>query len=291
MVITMNKYEEQRFTGERALFQTKGAKISYCTFADGESPLKESANLEIDNSMFQWKYPLWYCKKVKVTDSTMFEMARAGIWYTDDLEMKNITYNAPKGFRRCHNVTLQDVTIPDAAETLWNCDQVKLQNVTAKGDYFAMNSSNMEIENFTLVGNYSFDGVKNLTIRNAKMLSKDAFWNCENVTVYDSFISGEYLGWNARNVTLINCTIESEQGMCYMENVVMKNCRLLNTNLAFEYSTVDAEIDSNIDSVKNPIYGKIKVHQIGEIIYDNEDVNCEDTVITQEQQKDMSASA
>ncbi len=275
----MDNYKETRFTGERALFQTKGAEISYCTFADGESPLKESCDLLIDHSMFQWKYPLWYCKNVRVTDSTMFEMARAGIWYTDDLEMTNITYDAPKGFRRCHRMKLKNVTIPNAEETLWNCDDVVMENVTAKGDYFGMGSSNIEIYGFTLVGNYSFDGAKNVIVRNAKMLSKDAFWNCENVTVYDSFISGEYFGWNAKNVTLINCTIESEQGMCYMEHLTMKNCKLLNTNLAFEYSTVDADIDSHIDSVKNPISGEIAANSIGEVIFDNPDVKEENTAI------------
>lgn len=155
--------------------------------------------------------------------------------------------------------------------------------MSAKGDYFGMGSKNVEIENFTLVGNYSFDGAENLVIRNARMLSKDAFWNSENVTVYDSFISGEYLGWNSKKVTLVRCTIESEQGMCYMDHVKMIDCKLLNTNLAFEYSTVDATINSGIDSVKNPIYGTIKATgKIGEIIFDNEDVNPEDTTITSE---------
>lgn len=287
----MNKYTEQKFVGERALFQEKDAQISFCTFADGESPLKESKNLEITGSMFQWKYPLWYCENVVVNDSTMFEMARAGIWYTNHLQMENVTYNAPKGFRRCTDLSLTNVNIPNAAETLWNCKQIKMENVTAKGDYFAMGSEDMEIDGFTLVGNYPFDGVKNLVIRNAHMLSKDAFWNSENVTVYDSFISGEYLGWNSKNVTLINCTIESEQGMCYMENIKMENCKLLNTNLAFEYSTVDATIDSSIDSVKNPISGVIRAKEINEIIFDNTDVQKENTEIVIGYRKPMERSA
>ncbi len=279
----MKNYKEQRFTGERALFQTKEAVLSYCTFADGESPLKESRALQMDHCLFQWKYPLWYCENVKITDSTLFDTARAGIWYTNDLTMKEITIAAPKTFRRCHNISLEGITMPHAQETLWNCDGVTMKRVDASGDYFAMGSSNMKIDGFTLVGNYAFDGVKNLEIRNAKMLTKDAFWNTENVIVYDSFISGEYFGWNSKNVTLVNCTIESLQGMCYMDNVVMKNCKLLNTNLAFEYSTVDAEINSGIDSVKNPISGKIKAERIGELIYDNEEMKSEDTIITTEQ--------
>lgn len=276
----MMKYEQQRFTGERALFMSKDLEIKDCTFADGESPLKESANLKITNSLFQWKYPLWYCDEVTVTDSVLFEMARASIWYTNNLTMKNITLDAPKTFRRCDKVTLENINMSNAAETLWNCKNVSMKNITAKGDYFAMNCENMEIDGFTLVGNYSFDGVKNLTIRNAKMLSKDAFWNCENVTVYDSFISGEYLGWNAKNVTLVNCTIESEQGMCYMDNVVLKDCKLLNTNLSFEYSTVDATINSNIDSVKNPYSGTITAKNIEEIIFDDPAIDKKKTDIT-----------
>ncbi|NLG04801.1 MAG: DUF3737 family protein [Clostridia bacterium] len=280
----MKNYTEQKFVGERALFQSRDLELSYCTFADGESPLKESRNLEIDHCLFQWKYPIWYSENVEIQDSTMFEMARAGIWYTNHIKLERVTYQAPKGFRRCTDLALTDVTIPNAAETLWNCDQVTMKNVTAKGDYFAMGSTNMNIEDFTLVGNYSFDGAKNLEIRNAKLISKDAFWNSENVIVYDSFISGEYLGWNSKNVTFINCTIESEQGMCYMEQVKLVNCKLLNTNLAFEYSTVEADIDSEIDSVKNPYSGSITANKIGELIFDNPEMNQDDTEIVQKKQ-------
>ena len=275
----MNKFTEQKFTGERALFQSYNLELAYCTFTDGESPLKESNNLEISNSLFQWKYPLWYCNNVTIKDSVLYEMARAGIWYTNKISLNNVTIEAPKALRRCNDVQLEKVDMPNASETLWNCSQVTMKNVTAKGEYFAMGSSDLDIDGFTLVGNYSFDGVKNLTIRNAKLLSKDAFWNSENVTVYDSFLSGEYLGWNSKNVTLINCTIESIQGMCYMENAVLKNCKLLNTNLAFEYSTVEAYIDSKIESVKNPYSGKIIAKGIGEVIFDNPEIKAEDTEI------------
>lgn len=280
----MEHYIEQRFTGERALFQSDGLELSYCTFVDGESPLKESKNLVIHDSLFQWKYPLWYCQNVTVEDSVWFEMARAGVWYTDHISVKNSTIEAPKNFRRCSNLVLENVNMPNASETLWNCNQVSMKHATAKGDYFGMGCTNVEIEDFTLVGNYSFDGAKNITLRNAKLLSKDAFWNCEDITVYDSFISGEYFGWNSKNVTLIGCTVESEQGMCYMDHIVMKNCKLLNTNLAFEYSTVDAEIDSSVISVKNPYSGRIRAKEIGEVIFDNKEMRREDTEICVEKE-------
>lgn len=266
----MKEYKQQRFTGERALFATNGAHMSHVIFADGESPLKESSDLQLTDCSFQWKYPLWYCRNVQVEDTVFAEMARAGIWYTNHISLKDCLYEAPKGFRRVDDLTLLNVDFPNASETLWHCSNVRMKNVVAKGDYFGMNSRNVEIENFRLAGNYSFDGCQNVTLRGGKLLSKDAFWNCENVVVYDSYICGEYLGWNSRNVTFVNCTIESLQGMCYMENLTMKNCRLLNTTLAFEYSTVDAEITTVIDSVKNPRSGIIRAAGIDELIMEPE---------------------
>ena len=285
----MNEIRQAYLTGERALFKGEHLKIYDTIFADGESPLKESHDIELYGSMFKWKYPLWYAKNIIAKNCTWFEMARAGVWYTDNMTVENALIEAPKNFRRCNHLTLKNVDFPNAAETLWNCDDVVMDRVTAKGDYFAMGSRNMKLKDFKLVGNYSFDGVKNMEIRNARLLSKDAFWNSENVTVYDSFISGEYLGWNARNLTLINCTIESLQGMCYIDNLVMKNCKLVNTTLAFEYSTVDAEISSKIDSVMNPSGGIIRAEHIEELIMEKDKIDPDKTVIICRQGGDEAA--
>lgn len=267
------------FEGERPLFKGRNLSIEDTVFGEGESPLKESENINLVNSSFEWKYPLWYSKNIKVKNCTWQEMARAGVWYTDNIDIENTLIQAPKNFRRCNNVRLSNVFIPNAQETLWNCNKIELNNVNAKGDYFAMNSKNMKINDFNLIGNYSFDGAENIEIHNAKMLSKDAFWNSKDVTVYDSYISGEYLGWNAKNLTLINCTVESLQGMCYIENLVMKNCKFINTTLAFEYSTINVNAKGKIDSVMNPKGGFISADSIGELIMEEDKINPENTII------------
>lgn len=264
---------QQILTGERALFQGEDLQIYDTIFADGESPLKESRNVALYGSMFKWKYPLWYAENITARNCTWFEMGRAGVWYTRHIQVEDSAIEAPKNFRRCMDVTLRNVSFPNAAETLWSCTDVHMDQVTAKGDYFAMNSENMRIHGLTLYGNYSFDGARNVEIRSSRLLSKDAFWNSENVTVYDSFISGEYLGWNAKNLTLVNCTVESLQGMCYISNLVMKNCTLLNTALAFEYSTLDAQINGKIGSVKNPSGGTIHADYIEELILEKDKVD------------------
>lgn len=274
------------YQGERPLFQATGMKIFDTIFDVGESPLKESNDIEVVGSMFKWKYPFWYSKHIKIKDCTLFDMARAGIWYSDDIKVSHTTIEAPKNFRRCHGVHLEQVNFANAEETLWHCQDVAMKDVYAKGDYFAMNCRNLKIEGLELVGNYSFDGASNMEIRNSRLISRDAFWNSDNVTVYDSFISGEYLGWNAKNLTFINCTIESLQGLCYIDNLVMRNCKLLHTTLAFEYSSVDAEVTGKIDSVMNPSQGRIVADSIDELILEKDKINPEKTVII-EKSKEM----
>lgn len=278
----MDIIDQQFLTGERALFQGKDLLITNTVFDDGESPLKHSENIVADGCLFRWKYPFWYSKNIEIKNSVLYEMARAGIWYTENVVVKDTLIEAPKEFRKCNNVTLENVSIPNASETFWNCNNVTLNKVIVKGDYFGMGCTDIKLKDFDLYGNYSFDGVKNAEVDNCKLLSKDCFWNAENITIRNSFISGEYFGWNSKNITLIDCTVESLQGFCYIENLVMKNCKLINTTLAFEYSTVDAQITTRIDSVMNPTSGVIKAPAIGELIMDPTKIDPSKTTIITE---------
>ena len=118
-------------TGERPLFHAEHTDVYDTIFTDGESPLKESSDIRLYGSMFKWKYPLWYCNHIYAEDCTWFEMARAGVWYTNDITVKNAVIEAPKNFRRCQGVHLEYVTFPNAAETFWNCSDVTMEHVTA----------------------------------------------------------------------------------------------------------------------------------------------------------------
>lgn len=270
----MREYIQQFFSGERALYKEQDARVVDSIFDDGESPLKESNNIEVYQSQFKWKYPIWYSNNIRVEKCNWLETARSGVWYTNNIHIKDSLIAAPKNFRRCDGVTLENVDLTNAEETFWMCKNITLKDVTAKGHYFGMNSENIQIENFRLDGNYSFDGAKNITIKNAVLLSKDSFWNTENVTVEDSYICGEYLGWNSKNLTFVNCTIESLQGLCYIDNLTMKNCKLINTTLAFEFAKdIDAEISNKIDSVFNPISGTITAPEIETLIVEKDMVD------------------
>ncbi len=268
------------FEGERPLYGTSDSDIRECVFGTGESPLKECKNINVADSVFTWKYPLWYCRDVNVKNTKWEEMARAGVWYTDNITIDSCHIDAPKNFRRCGNAAISNTEFTNAAETMWGCTGLKLDNVTVRGgDYLAMNSSNITVNKLDLEGNYAFDGCSNVDVTRSRLMSKDAFWNCRNVTVRDSYISGEYLGWNSENLTFIGCTIESDQGMCYINDLKLIDCKLINTTLAFEFSSVECDIDSDIDSVLNPSSGMIRCGTIGELIIEHDRVDRTKTII------------
>ncbi len=268
------------FEGERALYASRELDIYDTVFRNGESHLKESSFLKLSGCIFEWKYPLWNCRGVEVSDTTLLQSARSGIWYTDGISMTGCTIDAPKTFRRSADITLTDCTMPYAEESLWSCRGVKLSSVSARGDYFGKCAEGVRAERLMLSGNYAFDGARDVEISSSRLISKDAFWNCENVTVRDSVIIGEYLAWNSKNVKFINCVIESNQGLCYIDGLTLIDCKLINTDLCFEYcKNIDATLLGSVISVKNPTSGIIRADSIGEIILDDAFCNPSDTII------------
>lgn len=276
----MNCVKNKVLTGERAAYASRNTEFIDCVFEDGESPLKESKNIKVSNCTFGWKYPLWYCDHVEVFNTTWLETGRSGVWYSNNLTVRDSLIGAPKQFRRCNDLVLMNSRIPLAEETLWSCRRVDIKDVSVVGDYFGMNSTDVHLENVRIDGNYCFDGGKNIEAHNCVFNSKDSFWNCENVTIYDSLIIGEYLGWNSSNITFVNCTMESNQGLCYMDHVKLVNCKVVRTDLSFELcSDIDADIVTKVDSIKNPISGKIRCRGIGELILDEKVIDPQKTRI------------
>ena len=266
----MEKMTNQEFGGERPLYSKKNLYLENVTIHAGESALKETSGIEADHCTFEGKYPFWCCSKFVIRNCHFTEGARAALWYSRDLEMKDTLIEAPKMFREMDNLRLENLQIPNAGETLWHCSHIFLGNVCAgNGDYILMHCSDVDADGFKLDGNYSFQYSKNVVIRNSVLNTKDAFWMTENVTVYDSEINGEYLGWYSRNLRLVNCRISGSQPLCYAEGLVLEHCTMApDADLAFEYSTVDATLDGPVTSVKNPRSGHIIAKSYGRIIID-----------------------
>ena len=267
----METISNQYFEGERPLYcRRDGLKLEGVKIGPGESSLKECANIEAVNCEFAGKYPFWECDGFTIRNCVFREGARAALWYTRGCRMYDTLVEAPKMFRRISDVYLENVRMPMAQETFWDCSDIKLRNVeTRDANYIFMHSENIDIDGYTLYGNYSFQYVKNAVIRNANRQTKDAFWESENITVYDSVINGEFLAWYSKNLRLVRCRIGGTQPLCYCENLVLEDCTFEpDADLAFEYSSVQATVNGHIVSVKNPRSGFIKAGSIGEVILD-----------------------
>ena len=149
-------------------------------------------------------------------------------------------------------------------------------------EYIFLDSKNVKLRNVKFQGKYSFQYMENLEIENCKLDTKDAFWHSKNVTVKDSIVKGEYLAWFSENLTLINCKIIGTQPLCYCKNLKLINCTMEDTDLAFEYSEVEADIKGNVVSIKNPKLGTITVDSVGEIINEDSIMEVKGKVIIRE---------
>lgn len=266
----MKLIKDKEFGGERPLFGSSDIRLENVTIHAGESALKRCRNIEAIDCRFEGKYPFWHTDGFRIDHCLFTPGARAALWYSRGCVMTDTQVDAPKMFRAMTNIILQNVNIPDAQETFWDCANVTLRNVSVENaDYLFMHSRGIEIENYRQKGNYSFQYCTDVTIRNAVIHSKDAFWETDRVTVYDSEIHGEYLGWHSRNLRLVRCHISGTQPLCYAENLVMEECTFdADADLAFEESSLKADILGPITSIKNPASGEIHAGTIGEIILD-----------------------
>ena len=266
----MKEIANQEFGGERPLYKEHDLHLKNVVIRTGESGLKETAEIYCDDCRFEGKYPLWECDHYVLRRCVLGVGARSGIWYTRNGEIYDTTIDAPKTFRRAKGLKIENVWMPAASETLWDCSDIDMKNcVIERADYVFMHCENIRIDNLRLQGNYGFQYAKNAVIRNSVLTSKDSFWEAENVTVYDSVITGEYLGWYSKNLRLVRCHISETQPLCYCEGLVLEDCTFgADADLALEYSTVSGTIKGHIPSIKNPTSGHLTVDSVGELIMD-----------------------
>jgi hypothetical protein len=277
MLLISNKH----FDEERSLYNLKNTKVFKCVFAgplDGESVLKETRNCQIDNCKFSLRYPLWHAQTFALNASTLDELTRAPIWYSNDGSISHSTIKGIKCLRECHNIKIYNCQIA-SPEFGWMCSGISVKATTITSEYVFFHSENLTIDHLTFTGKYSFQYTKDVTIVSSTLDTKDAFWHSKNVTVKDSYIKGEYLAWFSEGLTLINCTIEGTQPFCYCRGLKLINCIMKKCDLAFEYSEVEATIKGEVDSIKNPLKGHIYCDSLKELIKENPVYPCLGEVI------------
>ena len=181
----------------------------------------------------------------------MTELCRAALWYTDHVEIVNTKMHGIKALRECAQAVVKgcDIISPEFG---WSVRGIEMEDTTAQSEYFMMRSDHLDFRNVSLKGKYSF-----------QYITDAVFENC-------NFDTKDYLAWYSENVTFENCKIIGTQPLCYCRGLKLADCQMIDTDLAFERSEVEARITTPVISIKNPYAGHIEVPEVGEIIRDDE---------------------
>ena len=267
----MTVIENQTFDEERALYGSHDILLRNAAFdgpADGESALKESSDIQVEHVFCNLRYPFWHDHRLVIRDSQMTELCRAALWYSDHIEITGTKLHGIKALRECSDVMMENCDIL-SPEFGWSVDNIEMRDCTAQSEYFMMRSQNLRFYDVQFKGKYSFQYIENAVMEHCRFDTKDAFWHAKNVTVRDSVIKGEYLAWYSDGLTLINCKIIGTQPFCYCKNLKLVDCEMLDADLCFEKSEVEATVTTPVISIKNPLSGRIQVPSVEKIIRDD----------------------
>lgn len=272
----MMRVENQTFDKEREFYGSSDVTAVNCKFegpADGESAFKESRNVTVDGCLWNLRYPFWHDIGVTMKNTELTELCRAAFWYSEKIEITDSKLHGVKAMRECADVTIRksDIVSPEFG---WSVNNICIEDSTAAGEYFMMRSSGLTFKNVEFTGKYSFQYVENAVIENCILHTKDAFWHAKNVVIKNCVVEGEYLAWYAENITFENCKISGTQPFCYCKNLKLINCEMIDADLSFEKSEVEAELTAPIVSIKNPKSGYIKVPAVDELIMDDPEAKC-----------------
>jgi len=272
----MMRVENQTFDKEREFYGSSDVTVVNCKFegpADGESAFKESRNVTVDGCLWNLRYPFWHDTVVTMKNTELTELCRAAFWYSEKIEITDSKLHGVKAMRECSDITIRksDIVSPEFG---WSVKDIRMEDSTAAGEYFMMRSSDIAFKNVEFTGKYSFQYIENAVIENCVLHTKDAFWHAKNVVIKNCVVEGEYLAWYAENITFENCKISGTQPFCYCKNLKLVNCEMLEADLSFEKSEVEAEVTTPMISIKNPKSGYIKVPAVDELIMDDPEAKC-----------------
>lgn len=273
-----------QYDEERALYHLQHTDLEDCAFAgpaDGESALKEAEDIGLDHCSFSLRYPLWHVDGFHMEHSVMDGQTRAAIWYATGGVITDSRLEGIKAVRECDGIQLRDCYIA-SEEFGWKSQNIVLEDSEILSEYLFMDSRDVRLNHVKMKGKYSFQYMEDLEIMDSELDTKDAFWHSRNVTVRNSIVKGEYLGWFSEGLTLIDCHIIGTQPLCYCKDLKLIRCTMEETDLSFEYSEVEADIQGHVDSIKNPKSGRILVDSVGEIIKEDAVMECTGEVIVRE---------
>ena len=169
----------QCYDEERALYGSESLYVSNCQFdgiADGESALKESKNILVENCFFNLRYPFWHDDKLTIKKSEMTHNCRAPIWYSKNINIEKCKINGVKAIRECENVRLYDSKVV-SNEFCWMTSNINVNLAKIEGEYMFFKTQNVEMKDSEITGKYSFQYMENAKFENCNFRSLNDFLN------------------------------------------------------------------------------------------------------------------
>lgn len=228
----MKTITNKTFDEERALYDSHNIEVRDCAFdgpAAGESAFKECGDITVEHCFFNLRYPFWHDKGLKLTGSEMTELCRAALWYSENVEIRDSKLHGIKALRECADVKMRGCDIV-SAEFGWSVRGITMEGCTVQSEYFMMRSERLHFRDVRMKGKYSFQYITD--------------------SVFE------------------NCKIIGTQPLCYCKNLKLIDCEMIDTDLSFERSDVEATLTAPIVSIKNPLSGHIYAPAVGELIMD-----------------------
>ena len=261
---------------ERAFYGSKNVHFKNITIdgvEQGESAFKECRNITIDDTTIVLKYTIWHCQNLILYKTVLETNSRASLWYCNNVEITNCKLFGVKACRNCTNLVIKD-SIINSDDFAWKCESIRLYNCKIEGITPLLDCTNVTLDGCQFNAKYILQYSSNINIYNTSIETKDFLWHAKNVYCKNSKLLGEYLAWYSENVIFEDCHIDSIQPLCYCKKLKLINCTMSNCNLAFEYSDVEADVRSHVDSIRNVLNGKVIVDSLGEYVQDEHVLEC-----------------
>ena len=266
------RIEGATFNQENNLQNLTGIRLYDCSFTDGEDALKGSCDIRLENCDFSSRNSLWNVQNFTINDSRLGAAADAPIRYAEHGKIIDSDIRGSQALRECSSIVIHDCNI-FSQEFGWKCSDIAMEDSNVHAAYLLHESRNVRLDNVEVRGDFSFQYMDNVQVSNCFVNSNEAFRHSKNVTVVDSVIRGGCLGWHCENITFIGCKIIGAHPLCHCKNLKLIDCVMEGSEQAFEGSDVKATIVGHLNSIKNPLSGKIVADSIGEIIVEDADIS------------------
>lgn len=263
------KIEGRTFDADHPMPISAGVNLYDCVFVGGESVLKNVRDISMENCSFSLCSPLWNVQNFRIDDSRLDETVVSAIHGCETGKIIDSDIKGPQAVHECNNIVIHDCCI-FSSEFGWNCDGLSLEECNIHADSILRGSRNIKLDNTEIRGNAALQDAESVQIYNSFLHSANALQNCRNVTIVDSLLKGDLLGWDCENITLIGSRIQGLQPLCHCRGLKLIDCVMEGSELAFEYSDVKANIVGHLNSVKNPLSGKIVADSVGQVVMDDD---------------------